>query len=61
MSLQQVKLPGPEHPIAITRNAKRVVVMVDGRVIADVAPGGQLPLRLLSAAFRCRHDIFAAK
>jgi uncharacterized protein (DUF427 family) len=35
MSAQPVRIPGPEHPIAITRNAKRVVVMVDGRVIAD--------------------------
>ncbi len=35
MSAQPVKIPGPEHPITITPNAKRVLVTVDGRVIAD--------------------------
>ncbi len=30
-----IKLPGPDHPIAIERNPNRVVVLVAGRVIAD--------------------------
>jgi uncharacterized protein (DUF427 family) len=30
-----VKIPGPDHPITIERNAHRVVVTVAGRVVAD--------------------------
>jgi uncharacterized protein (DUF427 family) len=30
-----VKIPGPDHPITIERNPKRVVVTVAGRVVAD--------------------------
>ena len=30
-----VKLPGPNHPITIEPNAKRVVVTLGGRVVAD--------------------------
>ncbi len=30
-----MKLPGPDHPIAIAHNPKRVVVRFAGRVIAD--------------------------
>ncbi|MGO1079376.1 DUF427 domain-containing protein [Inquilinus sp. CA228] len=30
-----VKVPGPDHPITIERNAHRVVVTVAGRVVAD--------------------------
>ena len=30
-----IKIPGPDHPISIERNAGRVVVLVAGRVIAD--------------------------
>jgi uncharacterized protein (DUF427 family) len=30
-----VKVPGPDHPISIERNAKRVVVSVAGEVIAE--------------------------
>jgi uncharacterized protein (DUF427 family) len=30
-----IKLPGPDHPIAIERNANRIVVTVAGRVVAD--------------------------
>jgi uncharacterized protein (DUF427 family) len=32
-----MKLPGPDHPITITRNSKHVRVMFAGRVIADTA------------------------
>ena len=30
-----IKLPGPDHPIAIERNPNRVVVLVAGRIVAD--------------------------
>lgn len=30
-----IKIPGPDHPIAIERNPARVVVSVAGRIIAD--------------------------
>jgi uncharacterized protein (DUF427 family) len=30
-----VKVPGPDHPITLEPNAKRVVVSVAGRVVAD--------------------------
>ena len=30
-----VKMPGPDHPISIERNANRVVVTVAGRIVAD--------------------------
>jgi uncharacterized protein (DUF427 family) len=30
-----VKIPGPDHPITIERNPKRIVVTVAGRVVAD--------------------------
>ena len=29
------RIPGPEHPITIERNAKRIVVRVAGTVVAD--------------------------
>ena len=32
-----MKLPGPDHPIAITLNPKRVRVLADGVVIADTS------------------------
>ena len=30
-----VRVPGPDHPITIERNTRRVVVTVAGRVVAD--------------------------
>jgi uncharacterized protein (DUF427 family) len=30
-----IKIPSPDHPISIERNASRVIVSVAGRVIAD--------------------------
>jgi uncharacterized protein (DUF427 family) len=30
-----IKIPGPDHPISIERDAERVIVSVGGRVIAD--------------------------
>lgn len=35
MTLQTIKIPGPDHPITLERNDKRVIVTVGGRVIAD--------------------------
>jgi uncharacterized protein (DUF427 family) len=35
MTTQTVKIPGPDHPITITANPRRVVVTVGGRVVAD--------------------------
>jgi uncharacterized protein (DUF427 family) len=33
--MKPVKTPGPDHPIIIERNPRRVVVTLAGRVIAD--------------------------
>jgi len=30
-----IKIPGPDHPITIERNPARVVVTLDGLVLAD--------------------------
>ena len=30
-----VKIPGPNHPISVERNANRVVVTAAGRIVAD--------------------------
>jgi len=35
MSSKPIKVPGPDHPIAIEPNPARVVVTVGGRVVAD--------------------------
>ena len=35
MTTRAIKIPGPDHPITITPTAKRVVVTVGGRVVAD--------------------------
>ena len=35
MTQRTIKIPGPDHPITIERNSKRVIVTVGGRVIAD--------------------------
>jgi len=35
MSVQSIKVPGADHPIAIEPNRGRVVVSVAGRVVAD--------------------------
>src|ERR1700736_2512938 len=32
-----VKIPGPDHPISIDANPSRVVVKVDGKIIADTS------------------------
>lgn len=35
MTQRTIKIPGPDHPITIEQNGKRVVVIVGGRVVAD--------------------------
>lgn len=40
-------IPGPDHPISISRNARRVVVKVAGQVVADT----QAALRLEEASY----------
>jgi uncharacterized protein (DUF427 family) len=34
-SARTIKIPGPDHPITIERNAHRIVVKVAGHVVAD--------------------------
>jgi uncharacterized protein (DUF427 family) len=33
--VRKVLIPGPDHPISVTPNAKRVIVTANGKVIAD--------------------------
>jgi len=47
MSAKPMKLPGPDHPISIEQNPRRVVVSVAGRVIADT----RAALSLLEASY----------
>jgi uncharacterized protein (DUF427 family) len=35
MSEKEVKIPGPDHPITITKNPRRVVVTLGGKIVAD--------------------------
>jgi uncharacterized protein (DUF427 family) len=35
MSVREIKIPGPDHPIEIQSNPSRVVITVGGKVIAD--------------------------
>jgi uncharacterized protein (DUF427 family) len=42
-----IKIPGPDHPITIERNAHRIVVSVAGRVVADT----QVALTLREASY----------
>lgn len=35
MPEKTIKIPGPDHPITVTRNPRRVVVSLGGKVIAD--------------------------
>jgi uncharacterized protein (DUF427 family) len=47
MNTRPEKIPGPDHPISISRNARRVVVKVAGQVIADTLAA----LRLEEASY----------
>lgn len=35
MTQKTIKIPGPDHPITIERNPGRIVVLLNGQVIAD--------------------------
>lgn len=35
MTEKVIKLPGPDHPISITRNPSRIIVSLAGRIVAD--------------------------
>ncbi len=35
MATKTIKIPGPDHPISIERNPRRVVVTLGGKVIVD--------------------------
>jgi len=37
MTDKPVKIPGPNHPISIEANPSRVVVKVDGKIIANTS------------------------
>jgi uncharacterized protein (DUF427 family) len=43
MSAKPVKIPGPDHPITVAKNPKRVTVSVGGKMIASTT--GALSLR----------------
>ncbi len=48
MSAKPIKIPGPDHPITIAPNPKRVIVSVAGRIVADTREA----LTLREAAYR---------
>jgi uncharacterized protein (DUF427 family) len=35
MPAKPIKIPGPDHPITITDNPRRVIVTVAGKIVAD--------------------------
>jgi uncharacterized protein (DUF427 family) len=47
MNTRSEKIPGPDHPISISRNERRVVVKVAGEVVADTRSA----LRLQEASY----------
>jgi uncharacterized protein (DUF427 family) len=47
MNTRPEKIPGPDHPISIARNERRVVIKVAGQVIADT----RAALRLQEASY----------
>ncbi len=53
VAARPVKIPGPDHPIAIVRNPDRVVVTLAGQVIADTRSA----LTLREAAYPPVHYI----
>jgi uncharacterized protein (DUF427 family) len=48
MPPKPIRIPGPDHPITIAANPKRVVVTVGGRIVADTREA----LTLREAAYR---------
>ena len=53
MQAKTIKIPGPEHPITIQPNAKRIVVKAAGKIIADTVEA----LTLQEASYPAVHYI----
>jgi uncharacterized protein (DUF427 family) len=53
MQAKTIKIPGPDHPITIQPNAKRIVVKAAGKVIADTLEA----LTLQEASYPAVHYI----
>ncbi len=53
MNDKPIRIPGPDHPISVERNPKRIVVTLDGKVIADTTAA----LTLREAAYPAVHYI----
>ena len=53
MTTKTVRIPGPDHPITITPNPRRVVVTIGGKVVAD----SRAALTLQEAAYPPVHYI----
>jgi uncharacterized protein (DUF427 family) len=61
MSQQTVLVPGPDHPIAIERNPRRVVVTLNGEVVADTTEALTLrEARYPAVQYIPRKDVKAA-
>lgn len=61
-----IKVPGPDHPITIERNLKRVVVSIGGTVLADsrdalILREAGLPGSPVHPAQGCRYDVARAE
>ncbi len=53
MSDKPIRIPGPDHPISVEHNPKRIVVTLDGKVIADTTAA----LTLREATYPAVHYI----
>jgi uncharacterized protein (DUF427 family) len=51
MNTKTIKVPGPDHPITISPNPKRVTVTVGGKVVADSSSALTLHEASYPAAF----------
>jgi uncharacterized protein (DUF427 family) len=51
MTTKTIKIPGPDHPITISPNPKRVTVTVGGKVVADSSSALTLHEASYPAAF----------
>jgi uncharacterized protein (DUF427 family) len=53
MAEKAIKIPGPDHPISVDRNPNRIVITLDGKVIADT----KAALTLREASYPAVHYI----
>jgi len=51
MNTKTIKIPGPDHPITVSPNPKRVTVTVGGKVVADSSSALTLHEASYPAAF----------